>query len=306
MAVVQPDDTTMQTSIAIATAAIAAGGVAFAVSSWSASTAEDTPALLAGVHSSLQEIRAQQDVTGEQLRDLAERVDDLEGAAGGGSARAVPAAASTAAIAQIVREQLAALGASPPAGGDPTGAGADLATELFDALSADPSGREAQGLWKRAADAGLVDDLVRRFEERAEGMPQHPQAQVDLGAAYLQKLFVAGTSGPEAGTWANRADGAFDRALELEPTHWQARFSKATALSFWPPIFGKGPEAARQFETLIEQQQASGVREPRHAQTYLFLGNLYDQQGEKERALETWRQGFALHPESAALRAKIE
>ena len=80
----------------------------------------------------------------------------------------------------------------------------------------------------------------------------YPEAQLALGQAYLgmtQQL-----EGMEAGKYATLADKALDQALELEPEHWEARFTKAVALSFWPPILGKQPLAIRQFETLMEQQ----------------------------------------------------
>ena len=39
-----------------------------------------------------------------------------------------------------------------------------------------------------------------------------------------------------------------------------ARFHKAVALSFWPPVLGKGNEAVRQFEILVTQQAGSTPR----------------------------------------------
>ena len=57
---------------------------------------------------------------------------------------------------------------------------------------------------------------------------------------------------------ANKADQAFDAALAVDEKHWDARFTKATALSFWPPIFGKQAESVRQFEILIDQQESAG------------------------------------------------
>jgi lipopolysaccharide biosynthesis regulator YciM len=40
--------------------------------------------------------------------------------------------------------------------------------------------------------------------------------------------------------------------------------------------------------------------------TYLFLGNLYQSNGEREKALEIWRDGLELFPDSQELRSAVE
>ncbi|HET6202718.1 MAG TPA: hypothetical protein VFI25_07935 [Planctomycetota bacterium] len=162
---------------------------------------------------------------------------------------------------------------------------------------------EKEKLWKRLREQGLLDEMVAWFEARAKEDPNDPQRQVELGQAYVQKIFEAGNS-PEAGKWATMADKAWDRALELDSRNWDARFSKAIGLSFWPPIFGKQPEAIRQFETLVEQQEA-GPLQPSYAQTYLLLGNLYLQSGAGDKATAVWQKGLALFPANAELRARL-
>ncbi|MBM3991097.1 MAG: hypothetical protein FJ298_08815 [Planctomycetes bacterium] len=179
---------------------------------------------------------------------------------------------------------------------------------LADAFAAleDPAltDAERQKIWAELGKAGLVDALLAKFEERAKLAPNDPDAQVDLGSAYLQRLFQA-TPGPEQGLWAGKADKAFDAALALDSNHWDARFSKAVSLSFWPPIFGKQKEAISHFETLLTQQSHSSAADPRFAQTHLLLGNLYQQSGNAAKATGTWSAGLALYPDDAALREKV-
>jgi len=179
---------------------------------------------------------------------------------------------------------------------------------LADAYAAlenpDLTDAERQKIWAELGQAGLVDKLLAKYEERAKLAPNDPDAQVDLGSAYLQRLFQA-TPGPEQGFWAGKADKAFDAALALDSNHWDARFSKAVSLSFWPPIFGKQKEAVTQFETLLTQQSQSSANDPRFAQTHLLLGNLYQQSGNAAKASETWAAGLALYPDNAALREKV-
>ena len=121
---------------------------------------------------------------------------------------------------------------------------------------------------------------------------------------FLQKTQLSG-NGPEAGLWAMKADQAFDDILALDEQHWDARFTKAVALSFWPPIFGKQSEAIRQFEVLREQQRHQ-TPSAGHGQTYLLLGNLYQQMGQTEKALQVWQEGAGIFPDMAELQAQID
>ena len=112
-----------------------------------------------------------------------------------------------------------------------------------------------------------------------------------FGRAYLQKLFTVG-GGPEAGVWGTKADKAFDGALAIDDHNWDARFAKAVSLSFWPPMLGKQNEAIKNFEVLVEQQSAQSSKSE-FAQTYYFLGNMYTQTGDKDKALVWLEKAFA-------------
>lgn len=180
----------------------------------------------------------------------------------------------------------------------------DARAAMLELLDESLTEGQRQALWDRYREEGRLDELVALFEERAKADPNDADAHVDLGGAYLQKIFEVG-SGPAAGEWATKADGAFDTALEIDDHHWEARFSKAVSLTFWPPVFGKQGEAIRNFETLLAQQEQTG-REPQHAQTYLMLGNTYQQIGEREKALATWERGLGLFPDNDALRKQID
>ncbi|MEQ1894866.1 MAG: hypothetical protein ABL998_20175 [Planctomycetota bacterium] len=163
-------------------------------------------------------------------------------------------------------------------------------------------GEELELLWQKLREEKRVDQVVAEIERLAENSPNDPDLASEVGKAYIQKLFDVGV-GPLAGVWGEKADKAFDHALELDPEHWDARFEKAVALSNWPAFLGKQGEAARQFELLREQQERSAPKAS-HASTYFFLGNLYDQMGERDKAAAVWARGFELFPDSDQLRAK--
>ena len=175
----------------------------------------------------------------------------------------------------------------------------------MEAFAADGlSDSDYQALWRKYAKEGLGDELLAAFEAMAEASPNDPDMQVAVAGAYLNKIFEVGNS-PEAGLWATKADKAFDRALELDDHHWDARFSKAVSLSFWPPVFGKQGEAIQQFEVLVEQQRALPA-DARYAQTHLLLGNMYQQIGQDAKAAGAWRSGLELYPGNEELLGQLE
>ncbi len=175
-----------------------------------------------------------------------------------------------------------------------------LATFLAELAAPDLSDEDWTSIWKRITDAGHLEAAVAHFEAAAANDPRNADKQVAVGAAYLQKLFTVG-AGPEAGTWATKADKAFDTALTLDPQHWDARNAKATSLAFWPPIFGKQKEAIRHFEILVQQQEDKGFDLPKYAQSYVFLGNLYEQNGEKDKAAAVRARGAKRFPQNKQL-----
>lgn len=163
---------------------------------------------------------------------------------------------------------------------------------------------EKEELWQELRKEGRLDDVIAAFERAAELDPDNPDAQVDLGWAYIQKIMDVG-DGPLAGFWATKANQAFDDALALDPGHWDARFTKAVSLSHWPKFLGKSNEAISEFETLTEIQSTL-PSDPDHALSYLFLGNLYLDSGEKDKAIAAWQQGLALFPDNADLAKQLE
>jgi tetratricopeptide (TPR) repeat protein len=159
---------------------------------------------------------------------------------------------------------------------------------------------EDSAAWRRIQDAGQMDAVLAEFEKLAKANPNDVQAQMELANAYLGALQFDQSKWP----LSIKADEVFDRVLELDPAHWQARFTKAVSYTFWPDFLGKKGEAITHFERLIEQQKTMPVA-PGHAETYLFLGNLLDQRGERERAMAIWNQGLQRHPDSPELRQRL-
>ncbi len=280
----------------------AAVGAALALSSAPerASAVDEWGSDLAPLRETLAALRTEQ-------RALSERMAALPATAAAPVSSRTPLADLDAAVAAYLEKHpLAAaapaddgLGTDSPGDPDP-----ELSSIVDRILSGEITGDELEALWQRLREEDRIDAVLAEIERLAALEPNNPDLQAELGQAYIQKLFDVGM-GPMAAVWGEKADEAFDRALELDEGHWEARFTKAVSLSNWPTFLGKSGEAIRQFEILVEQQERAAPSS-RHAQTYYFLGNMYDQNGEREKALAIWRRGLERFPRSEMLLEKTE
>jgi tetratricopeptide (TPR) repeat protein len=249
---------------------------------------------------------------GDRLDELQRRQSALETELAG--ARLGPASAGLErepaleawvadAVARYLSERGAAVVAAADAGA-PAAADFDLTGSLTALLTGTLPEERRDEVWAQARAAGRFEELLAALKARADADPRNAQLQFELGYGYLQPLIHGEATGVEAGEWSMKADAAFDAALAADPENWDARFSKAVSYSFWPPIFGKQASAIAHFERLVEQQGRSAP-DPKFAQTYLFLGNMYEQTGQAEKAQATWQQGLAAYPDDADLRQRL-
>jgi tetratricopeptide (TPR) repeat protein len=108
----------------------------------------------------------------------------------------------------------------------------------------------------------------------------------------------------EQGILAMQADKLFDTALNLDPANWEARFTKAVSLSYWPASMGKTEEVIQQFTTLIQQQETQ-TPQAQFADSYIWLGDQYQKAGRNDDAKSVWERGVSLFPDSEKLRGKL-
>ena len=288
-------------STAVAALAGAAGGYLSAPKRAAAGAPDGSAAALESLNTEVSRLAEGQAALADALEEL-RAGSQLVAPAG---ARVAPSEIEAAVARWMERAPAESLAAGAPAADE-----AQLSTEdrVAEALARLEAGGlddlEWQALWREFAEEGLSDELVAVFEARAAAAPNDPDAQVAVAGAYLSKILEVGSS-PEAGLWATKADQALDRALVIDDHHWDARFTKAMSLSFWPPVFGKQGEAIRQFEILVDQQ-ADLPRDERYAQTHLLLGNMYRQIGEEEQSLAAWRHGLELYPDHLELQGQLQ
>jgi tetratricopeptide (TPR) repeat protein len=176
--------------------------------------------------------------------------------------------------------------------------------QAIQALLSPRSGfQQRQALWHQLKQAGHLDRAISTLERQMSAQPQAAECPAVLGQAYLQK---AGSIQDvrEQGILGMKADQTFDAALALDPDNWEARFWKATAMSYWPSMLGKDTEVAQHCVTLIEQQEAQ-QSQPHYAQTYVLLGDQYRKLGHPEYAQQIWQRGSSLFPADAALQERL-
>ncbi len=160
-----------------------------------------------------------------------------------------------------------------------------------------------QAVWKQLLEGGRLEQAIAELEQRAATEPRSPETAAALGQAYLKKCATLKDVREQA-ILAMQADKAFDNALNADPANWDARFTKAVALSYWPANMNKGEEVIQHFETLIEQQEGQQPQ-PHFAETYAWLGDQYQKAGRVNDARTIWQRGSGLFPNHPDFRSKL-
>lgn len=181
-------------------------------------------------------------------------------------------------------------------------------SEAIDTLvSPETSFKEKQAALGRLQASGQLDAAIGELKRGAAEHPTSAAYPAALGQAQLRKageVADAGGKVSEMGILGMRADQNFDAALELDPTHWEAQFFKAAAMSYWPLELGRGEEVIQRFSSLIDQQD-SMVPQPEFAQTYVMLGDEYLKMDQPDYARATWEIGAQKFPGNPLLRKRL-
>src|ERR1039458_7234752 len=113
--------------------------------------------------------------------------------------------------------------------------------------------------WKQLRDAGKLDQAIADLEQRTTNDLRSAEYPAALGHAYLQKCGTI-QDVREQGILAMQADKMFDTALNLDSSNWEARFMKAVAMSYWPPMLNKGEEVIQHFRSEEHTSELQSLR----------------------------------------------
>jgi tetratricopeptide (TPR) repeat protein len=170
-------------------------------------------------------------------------------------------------------------------------------------LSSQATHDQKQAAWKALRESGGLDVAISDLQQRLANNPANAESAAVLGHAYLQKCGTI-SDVRDQGVLAMQADKLFDTALGLDPQNWEARFTKAVALSYSPASMGKSDEVIQHFLTLIQQQETQPAQ-PQFAETYAWLGDQYQKAGRNEDAHNVWARGAALYPDNQKLSGRL-
>ena len=178
-----------------------------------------------------------------------------------------------------------------------------VAQAIANLVSPQAAFSQKQAAWQQLSASGKLDQTITHLEQQVAANPKAAEYPATLGQAYLQK---AGTIQDlrEQGILGMKADQNFEAALALDPANWEARFWRATAMSYWPPELNKTQEVIENFLELVKLQEAQAPQ-PQFAQTYALLGEQYQKNGYAEYATQVWQRGAQLFPGDPRLRDKL-
>jgi tetratricopeptide (TPR) repeat protein len=197
----------------------------------------------------------------------------------------------------------AATAGAKPAAPDPKAQAEEFKTLMDKVFEGKADSDEEQRFWELARTSGRVGELMKQLETKVKESPTDVDAKLNLAQAYIAKLLSI-PGGPEQGVWSMKAEEQWKKVLEIEPNHWDARYSIAFNWSMWPDFLNKTPDAVKEFETLRGIQERT-TAEPKHAQTYVQLSRLYLKQGKTEKAKEVLRAGAERHAQDAEIRKAL-
>jgi tetratricopeptide (TPR) repeat protein len=193
--------------------------------------------------------------------------------------------------------------AQPPPTKTKTAFSPEISKELQTLLTPNGDYADKQAAWRQLAESGKLSQAITELEHQTREDPSNAVSLAVLGQAYLNKCGTI-KDVREQGILAMKADLTFDTALKVDPKNWDARFTKAVAMSYWPPEMNKSQEVMENFVTVVEQQEAQSTR-PEYAQTYVWLGDQYKKAGYPDLARETWQRGARLYPNDGTLPKKL-
>lgn len=155
-----------------------------------------------------------------------------------------------------------------------------------------------------AGDAGRAAALGRAAEsayrQRLAANAHDVEALVGIARALTQCL-LPGADLMLQGELSTEAMDRLDRALELDPDHWLARYLVAVIAWRSPSFLGRGARAAREFDELL-RRRGDGTDNPLYARVFEYRGLQLSHAGHRDSAHALWTQGATLFPHDSALR----
>ncbi|HEU0013561.1 MAG TPA: TonB-dependent receptor [Longimicrobium sp.] len=173
---------------------------------------------------------------------------------------------------------------------------ADQAAAARDAVRQCIAAGQAQQETEAKLHAGRAEPVLQRW---IQAEPRNPEPRVRL-ADVKSRCLIPFASMMGAGTLIGQANTLLEEALQIDSTHWEARFSLAMNHFHTPDFLGRGPEALRHLEILLSQQ--GDAARPHFANTYHYLAEMYRRSNRAADADALRRRAAALFPSDPRFR----
>lgn len=196
----------------------------------------------------------------------------------------------------------AAIVAGHAAGQAPAG---DQLEALERALQAQPDDLKAGNDYRMAVvqvnQLKVYDRAIAFFEKLVTANPNAPNAHLNYGFAYVDKIPAAGAITQVI--LANNALGEFTKSLELKPS-WIGYYTRGNSYLFWPRIFNRTHLGVADLQEAMKIQKG-GPKHFYYGRVYVALGDGYWKMDNVDEAGKTWRAGLSEFPDNAALKARL-
>jgi len=176
-------------------------------------------------------------------------------------------------------------------------------SEFEAALTADPDNIQYGSEYRQAViQAKEYDRCIKFFEKLVADHPNSPNAYLNYGFAYVDKIPAAGTITQVI--LANTALTYFTKSLELKPS-WIAYYTRGNSYLYWPKIFGRAALGVADLEQAMKMQKADSQKRSYHVRAYISLGDGYWKTDQLDKARAIWKEGLGLFPDDIQLKARL-
>jgi tetratricopeptide (TPR) repeat protein len=175
--------------------------------------------------------------------------------------------------------------------------------EFEAALALDPDNIRYGSEYRQAVIlASQYDRCLGFFEKLVADNPEAPNAFLNYGFAYVDKIPVAGSITQVI--LANTALSHFTRSIELKPS-WIGYYTRGNSYLYWPKIFGRAPLGVADLEAAMKMQKADGKKRSYYVRAYISLGDGYWKTDQLDKAIAVWKEGLKLFPDSVQLKERL-
>jgi tetratricopeptide (TPR) repeat protein len=150
----------------------------------------------------------------------------------------------------------------------------------------------------QAAEQGKIAESI--YRRRIAQNPRDVEALIGSARA-LSSCILPAAEFMTQGELSSEALELLDRALEIDPASWIARFILASISDRSPSFLGRGKRAAKEYDELL-RMQGDRTDNPQFARVFAARGRQLSREGQADSAHALWARGARLFPDDSVLK----